>query len=330
MKNLVTFCQVSSVLSCYESNLDVLKEISKEASLQIGELEAEFGGAWRALEDNSPRAILNFIEPRVANFSRSERQEVALAMIFPDSYVIEGAPDSWHKHERRCDFIFDILDTTFSYQVVCAMYLERRTHLAEVSESFISSILKDEDVIRFADGFINYATAITTGFFDPGIDLVGRGSRGLASLLESKDIEEFLHIVSANIVKAQLLSEVGVEGTWRTLATNSANQILGLSGGSSQTSNSGSISVWLAVLEIARDNFSDNDSEEFLPNELPNLIGMKLNVAEILCEAFEIKVVVESNEKTILNKKFWKVRNTLPSPGTALKKRRLVTLEVSK
>lgn len=329
MKNLVTFCQTSSWLSCYENPSGPLKEISKEASQHIDSLEADFGAAWRALEDNSARAIINFLEPILANLSRSEKQELAIDMIFSDSSSLELPPDSWHYYERRCDFILEILDTTFSCQRALSMYLGLETHLAEVSDSPISSILKDESVISIADGVINYATAITTGFFDPGIDLVGRGSRGLAKLLESNDIEELIYIVSVSIVTAQLLSEVDVEGTWQTLATNAANQILGLSRSSSQTKNSGSISVWLAVLDIARGSFSD-DEEEFLPSELPNLIGMKLNEAEILCEAFEIKVFIESNEKTILNKKFWKVCDTSPSPGTALKKRRQVTLEVSK
>jgi hypothetical protein len=329
MKNLVAFCQTSSWLSCYESPSDPLKEISKEASQHIGELEAEFGGAWRALEENSPRAIINFLEPIVSNLSTSERQELAFDVIFSDSSSHDVPLDAWHYFERRNNFFFEILDSTFSYERSLSMFQELREYLAQESDSTINSILKNERFISVADLAINHASMFATGIFDPGFDLVRKGAHGLSHLLEPKNIEELIDLVSVSILRALFLEEAGIKGTWNALATNSADQILKLSRKNIQGRNSKFILVWLSALSISKGKFAFDD-EDFLPDEVPNLLGMRLSEAEILCEAFEIKVFIESNEKTILNKKFWKVCDTSPSPGTTFKKRRQVTLEVSK
>jgi beta-lactam-binding protein with PASTA domain len=56
---------------------------------------------------------------------------------------------------------------------------------------------------------------------------------------------------------------------------------------------------------------------------------MRLSEAKRLFEAFEIMVQVE-NDESIWNEKNWKVVKIIPAPGTTFKKRRQVTLEVSK
>ena len=122
MENLVTFCQTSVVLASWENDPENVRRITECVSRQINELEAEFGGAWRALQENSPRSILNYLEPILSGLPESKRQELAADIIFSNSDVFEWASEEWHYCERRNDFIFDLLDTTFSFQRAISLY----------------------------------------------------------------------------------------------------------------------------------------------------------------------------------------------------------------
>lgn len=328
MESLVTFCQTSVVLAGYVADSDNVRQITEKVADQINQLEADFGGAWRALEDNSPRSIMNYLEPIFSQLSVSEKQNLATEIIFSESAVFEWATEAWHYCERRNDFIFELLETTFSFQRAVSLYQEVREYLAENSDSSINSILKNESIISFASEAINIGSLVTTGFVDPGFDLVGKGARGLSQYFEPKNTGELIDLVSVSIVKAYFLEEVGVEGVWHSLATNSTENIRELSKKSAQGHNKEYILVWLAALSLVEEQLPQDD-EDYLPDEVPNLVGMRLSEAKRLCQAFEIQVDL-ANGESVWNESNWKVAKISPAPGTAFRKRRKVTFEVKK
>jgi len=328
MENIVTFCQTSVVLAGYLVDSENLKQVTEKVSDQINELEAEFGGAWRALEDNSPRAVINYLEPIFVKLTLAQRQDLATEMIFTESAVFDWATEAWHFCERRNDFIFELLDTTFSFQRAVSFYQEVREYLAENSDSSLNSILKNESVISLASEAINIGSLVMTGFVDPGFDLVGKGARGLSHYFEPKNSGELIDLVSVSIVKAYFLEEVGVEDVWHSLATNATENIRELSKESAQGHNKEYLLVWLAALSLVEEQLP-NDNEDYLPDEVPNLIGMRLSEAKRLCQAFEIQVDLE-NGVSVWNESNWKVAKITPAPGTAFRKRRRVAFEIQK
>ena len=328
MENIITFCQSSVVLAGYEVDAECVRLVTESVADQINEIETAYGSAWRTLEDNSPRALLNFLEPIFKSLSLSERQSVAIDMIFSESDVFDHTPEPWHYCERRNDFIFELLGTSFSFQRAISLFQEIRQYIAENSDSSINSILKNESVISFASDAINLASLFTTGFVDPGFDLIGRGARGLSTYFEPKNTGELIDLVSVSILKAYFLEEVGVGGVWQTLAENSTCNIRELSKKSAKDHNSEYLLVWLAVLSLVEEQLPSDD-EDYLPDEVPNLVGMRLSDARRLCAAFEIQIEIENGD-SVWNESNWKVSKILPAPGTLFKKRRRVSFEVKK
>jgi len=328
VENLRTFCQASVVIAGYDSSAEVVKQVTEGASESINALEAQFSGAWRTLEDNSPRSIMNYIEPIVANLSVSERQELAIDIIFDECSVFDWTPEAWHYCDRRNNFIFEILGTTFSFQRAVSFYQEVREYLADNSDAAINSLLKNENIISVASQAINIGSVMITGIDDFGLDLVGRGARGLSNYFEPKNTGELIDIVAVNILKAYFLEEVGVEGVWHALATTSTENIRELSKESAHGHNSEYLLVWLAALSLVEEQLPSDD-EDYLPDEVPNLVGMRLSEAKRLCQAFEIQVDLENGE-TVWNESNWTVASITPAPGTTFRKRRRVSFEIRK
>jgi hypothetical protein len=330
LEPLVAFCQASISMAALEETSD-FDIVTKKTIDKINRLEKTHPGAIEALKSGQVVNIVKYLHLTTSSMTSAEKQKLGVDIVYRDigTQFVEAEVDFYFV--RRTDTILDILDVSFSADRLDDYFGFIYSSLHESSVSNSRSLLKSENLSRYADEAVNTFTWTFFGLGDPGLGIVEKSINGLQSLFEDKPMPDVLANFAHMLLHAQFCAEVGEVQDARELANTLSSMI---AQESSKATNSASSSKKLKKLAIMTSALSFvneilGEDEEFLPDEAPNLKNVRLSDAVAMGEVLEFRMeqVCDSN---VWDESNWKIVHQDPSPGAPLGKRRKIRYKVSK
>ncbi len=236
---------------------------------------------------------------------------------------------------RRIETALEVLGTSFSAYEIAGVLGDYSEELRSASASGTVKVLSSDWLATGVD-LVHEGQVFFTGIYVPGLsELVDRGQRRL----ETSGDAEMAEAYAFNLIRALFAVDHGDSAAARGWAEDLQAKMMELSvarsPGRTGSRELAELAMIASVLPVLGASLGDNDA--FILEVAPDLVGMRLNDADVVAqlhginmETIDFQAAGSQDGRMILRRSGWIVREQDPGPGRPLSRRRSITVSVDK
>jgi len=327
---LCAFAQ-ATVARAFQPWSELRGSLGEEALNSLGYFFEGHPDAASTLEKGATGPQIMVIEESARSLTDSERNAVGASVLFRNPCATALSEDDVPAEmlARRIDTVLEALQADFSSVVAQAVVAGYEEQLLELATGSARKILTHPLTAQGVN-IVNLGTLSLFGFAVPFADTAVQYGQSMISWSPS----ELSAAIAVELWFADTLADEDDFDSMRTLSRDLFDAVCEASRSHALQANWTTMPQHLAILTAALRYVAGRlgDDEDFLPDVVPDLEGLRWDDAQHVAELLAIELKVDEEEGDFFNKLLDKdnfiVVNERPRPGANLGKRRRVTVDI--